>query len=317
LPATTEERRMKKINANSCRICLKSKVKSCQLPLFSDDENLVSLVKYVSGVELFPADDLPDIICKTCIKKMEEAAKIKRICIESNEKLVNVMDQLENMVEENLVTYTITEIKEIEIGKEEIQEEIQDQNENIQMQIPIKEEIKTENPFVDENDGTDQEWDPEPKPKRRKARQPRAKRMTKNKEPHQDQENINQMEVEDTTDCDACGQVFKDNDSVTDHIRFDHLNVRYQCGFCKEPFLTRSGLDIHLSQHDKYKRKEKNNVCIVCGRKYSSEKSLFQHMGKVCNSKEFQCQKCFRGFDKREDLTKHMRTEKDCSLDEY
>lgn len=294
-----------KINDNSCRVCLRIKFREDIRPLISKTSEGVSfleLIKYATGIELTLNSDFPEKICKYCIKQLEAAATIKTICMESNERLVDLFRNFENLVLRHRPDYKQENEVETEVCVTDNLEVVIDVgHENMEVQ----EELIID---VEQLDEGDEVIKVEP----RLYLNDNEIEILLNS---QNQETVVSVEETDRFRCDACGLTFPDANLLTNHIRFDHLNSRKQCSICKEYFLTSIGLQIHMKSHEKPKRREKKFACSVCSKRYVTQKSLDKHFGQKCGPSIFHCINCFHGFEKRNQLVHHLRATTNFAVD--
>ncbi|KAL0938814.1 metalloregulatory protein (zinc-responsiveness transcriptional activator) [Colletotrichum truncatum] len=123
------------------------------------------------------------------------------------------------------------------------------------------------------------------------------------------------------TDGEVCGQEFKDDEMLQQHVREGHLhqlvketNENGHAGFkclwdgCtrKENFTQRSKLERHLQTHTGFKPVR----CTLCGVALSAKQSLAQHMRIHTGEKPWKCEYpgCAQAFKQQSALTMHMRT---------
>ena len=122
--------------------------------------------------------------------------------------------------------------------------------------------------------------------------------------------------------CEFCEKVFKRRDHLTKHVKSVHVTERnFECGFCAKKYTSETTLKqhVHNSHSQKLQQcqfcdkafarkdhlakhvqgvhvKERKYVCEHCGKSYTSQGALLQHVGKAHLEKKFECGKCGRRF---------------------
>ncbi|CAG9106333.1 unnamed protein product [Plutella xylostella] len=121
--------------------------------------------------------------------------------------------------------------------------------------------------------------------------------------------------------CRICNQLFDDLDSVANHLKAEHdkeisndgyaLEIfkfepgKWVCAYCKEKFVSLRSLSRHTACHFR------NFVCPTCGKKYSFDRDLDEHIKKK-HSNLFACVKCRKTFPSDKDRKKHMEESISC-----
>jgi hypothetical protein len=294
-----------KINDNSCRVCLRIKFKEDIRPInakTSEGVTFLELIKYATGIQLTMNPDFPEKICKYCIKQLESAACIKTICMESNERLVDLFNNFENLVlrhrqqvkEEVVENPDICATDKLEVVMTEV-------DRNIEVDVePIKEEepeFYVNDDEIETTPAVQYEYRVIQETVQEIIQHPAPIRTARNK-------------------CNACGMIFPNEVSLTNHLRFDHILRRHQCAVCQEFFLTSFGLEVHMKSHQtKPKRREKKFACSVCQKKYTTQRALDKHFGEKCGPSIFHCLECFNGFQHRHEIAHHMRATTNTVID--
>lgn len=103
--------------------------------------------------------------------------------------------------------------------------------------------------------------------------------------------------------CIYCGQHFKHNNSLRDHIP-THTNIwPFKCDLCGKTFLRKYNLKVHQSVHSG----EKNFHCKPCDKAFTQKSSLNLHLDKYHSGKEFKCKECGKILHSKFRLQSHIR----------
>ncbi|XP_070690928.1 oocyte zinc finger protein XlCOF6 [Pempheris klunzingeri] len=101
--------------------------------------------------------------------------------------------------------------------------------------------------------------------------------------------------------CRICLRVFVSEEDLKDHLSRTHFeNEFYECDLCKRLFTSLTECQYHVQSHDCMM----NIICEVCGRNFSSPKSLARHQRRMCR-RNFKCTDCTETFTKKNALLKH------------
>lgn len=105
----------------------------------------------------------------------------------------------------------------------------------------------------------------------------------------------------DRLQCRVCLMGFASQGDLNDHLSKTHLEDEfYECDLCKRVFTSLKACEYHVQLH----KCMLNVVCEVCGRNFSSSKSLARHRRKKCH-RSFKCTDCTKVFTKKNALLKH------------
>ncbi|XP_042346841.1 zinc finger protein 155 [Plectropomus leopardus] len=105
----------------------------------------------------------------------------------------------------------------------------------------------------------------------------------------------------DRLHCRVCLKEFPTQDDLTVHLSITHFeNEFYECDLCKRVFTSLKACEYHVQQH----KCRLDVVCEVCGRHFSSPKSLMRHRKRACH-RNFKCTDCTKTFTKKNALLKH------------
>ncbi|KAJ8667993.1 hypothetical protein QAD02_009656 [Eretmocerus hayati] len=104
--------------------------------------------------------------------------------------------------------------------------------------------------------------------------------------------------------CDYCGKCFAIRREFNNHMRF-HSDNPLSCEFCHKNFARKYELRLHVRAHTG----EQPYSCELCGKRFSGNKGLKKHMFTHTNEKLHECDLCNRCFKHRSTLTFHVKTQ--------
>ncbi|XP_075155319.1 uncharacterized protein LOC142228708 [Haematobia irritans] len=152
--------------------------------------------------------------------------------------------------------------------------------------------------------------------------------------------------------CDVCGKVFDRISRFNRHSRVHSLHKPYACEICKRRFSTIHYLKVHEAMHSKKQLEDSsqtpaggfkcphcprrfenknalsghrrmhadktilpNFLCVVCGRKFLTMKTLTDHVrNQHPNADKYPCEKCDKTFIVKEQLLDHASKHRDKDL---
>uniref|UniRef100_A0A4W6CQK4 C2H2-type domain-containing protein n=1 Tax=Lates calcarifer TaxID=8187 RepID=A0A4W6CQK4_LATCA len=101
--------------------------------------------------------------------------------------------------------------------------------------------------------------------------------------------------------CRVCLKGFASQEDLKRHVSSTHFEDEfYECDLCKRVFTTLKACENHVQLH----KCMLDIVCEVCGRNFSSPKSLARHRRRTCH-RNFKCTDCTKTFTKKNALLKH------------
>nr|XP_019948250.1 PREDICTED: zinc finger protein 157-like [Paralichthys olivaceus] len=101
--------------------------------------------------------------------------------------------------------------------------------------------------------------------------------------------------------CRVCRVSFASQKDLDVHLTHTHLeNEFYECDLCKRVFTSLKLCESHVRLH----KCMVPVVCKVCGRNFSSSKSLARHLKKLCHH-TLKCTDCTKTFTRKNALLKH------------
>lgn len=87
-----------------CRVCLE-RSGSYLVSIYSVEISEMSpkeMIEYVAGIEINEDDQLPETICEFCCHSLEEASKVKKRCLESDQRLKELIETIIKVEEESV-----------------------------------------------------------------------------------------------------------------------------------------------------------------------------------------------------------------------
>ena len=103
--------------------------------------------------------------------------------------------------------------------------------------------------------------------------------------------------------CDKCDQKFARMETLKEHVKVVHENIRYSCSLCQMTFNTKVTFRYHNIQiHSTDKRYE----CKVCGIRKPTVSHVRRHE-RIHSDSQFQCSFCPKKLYDQETLTAHER----------
>ncbi|XP_040901262.1 zinc finger protein 628 isoform X2 [Toxotes jaculatrix] len=101
--------------------------------------------------------------------------------------------------------------------------------------------------------------------------------------------------------CRICLMGFASQEDLKDHLSKTHFEDEfYECDLCKRVFTSLKACEYHVQSH----KCMLDVVCEICGRNFSSPKSLARHRRRTCH-RSFKCTDCTKTFTKKNALLKH------------
>lgn len=103
--------------------------------------------------------------------------------------------------------------------------------------------------------------------------------------------------------CDVCGKTCSNSNSLYVHQKWAHFKPKYECEICKRRMVTQENLDQHiLLQHER----RESFVCEECGKSFSENHRLKQHMMTHTGDRPHDCHICGKAFARRTAYRQHL-----------
>ncbi|XP_048002919.1 zinc finger protein 595-like [Leguminivora glycinivorella] len=108
--------------------------------------------------------------------------------------------------------------------------------------------------------------------------------------------------------CPGCDKVFTKRIYMKDHFDLVHLKkYKYRCEQCDKNFLRNADLVQHRKRVHEGILPPKNKICYMCGRGFTTNKILRNHVRTHTGERPFACARCPAAFAQRTALQQHKR----------
>lgn len=105
--------------------------------------------------------------------------------------------------------------------------------------------------------------------------------------------------------CPFCNTLIKRN-SLTQHIKYGHNNIKPQCNVCSKTFANPNNLKRHMMIHSGIREFE----CDICLKRFHQKITMQTH--RLTHLNPFMCNFCIMTFETKEELTEHKESN-ECS----
>ncbi|KAJ8929735.1 hypothetical protein NQ314_017550 [Rhamnusium bicolor] len=105
-------------------------------------------------------------------------------------------------------------------------------------------------------------------------------------------------------ECPLCNKGFTTEKSRDVHVNDHNGQKENQCKMCETTFLSKSDLTEHMKFHNKHSKKF---LCSECGKSFTKNAYLVNHMRGHRGEKPFKCKYCGKDFLRASELTVHER----------
>ncbi|XP_026325652.1 zinc finger protein 2-like [Hyposmocoma kahamanoa] len=108
--------------------------------------------------------------------------------------------------------------------------------------------------------------------------------------------------------CQGCDKVFSKNIYMKDHFNLVHLKIyKYRCEECDKNFIRNADLVKHHRRIHERIPVPKNKICYMCGRGFSTNKILTNHLRTHTGERPHACTHCGARFAQSTALLGHIR----------
>ncbi|XP_066591093.1 zinc finger protein pita-like [Prorops nasuta] len=286
-----------------CRFCLteseplkfiyeRDHIKNFQAPLTLQ---IMSCV----GIEVYPADGMPQMICRSCRWNLDRSYKFKVQCKQADEALR--ADPSTGILPRPFPPIP-TDPPDVSTNKRTAEQRSQSE--------------QAKKPRVDNGDRERQiERDRE----RNRQEIKNEQRAIKSDfyEEEQDGGSEGEQEGNDSKEsrklepgeirvhsCDQCNRTFPLRQALLIHIHSAHRDRHHQCSECDKLFFSKYDLSKHMSTHSD----DKPYTCTICQKQFSRASLLQRHEKVHMEDMRYGCQNCDREFFTSEELEKHENT---------
>ncbi|KAL0126852.1 hypothetical protein PUN28_005307 [Cardiocondyla obscurior] len=112
--------------------------------------------------------------------------------------------------------------------------------------------------------------------------------------------------------CKICPKVYSTLSQVNDHVKRDHLKQRnHVCLHCGKSFFKRFDLKIHSRTHTN----ERPYVCRVCGKRFPHQSHIIRHERMHSGERPYICDICQRTFVQLSSLKAHKQKHQEIRID--
>ncbi|XP_058818996.1 zinc finger protein OZF-like [Topomyia yanbarensis] len=258
-----------------CRICIEVISNNDWLSIFEGCDSVADMIQDLSGLEVTKDPRLPEFVCSLCFGNLRSALDVKYKCLESDQKLRNLLEKnLGTTEKEN----TFSPIISYKIIYGDVSESL----------LP---EIETADHLVVLNDDINEQLI---------------------KIPNDPIKLIEQTEDYDCTtlSCCGCATVFESKDHLLKHSKDVHEQHRtineerpFECEICYKRYTSKRGLNLHKG--NPYQSKQYQ--CSVCGKRFSNLMVLANHERSHLKLKPFECVVCSKRFGTQSNLLAHLK----------
>ncbi|XP_041975856.1 zinc finger protein 32-like isoform X2 [Aricia agestis] len=272
--------------------------------------------KYCTSVEVSDSDQLPKLICQTCLELLNKLYYFKQVVVRSN---VILKQQCRLQTKNDVTTNENGEIVEINIT--EVSEELKEQEHNTFQDItPVDQpERPSDATLISQILSRRRRRGPGRPPKdpdgpKRKGERMKCVKCGKSFQKYENFEAHMRGHFGKKPDikCKHCDKTFLSLRSLSSHVRIHsamHLETHnnqknYSCSQCGKKFAQPGNLKIHLIRHTGIK----NYACTMCEMRFYIKADLVKHMRSHSAEKPFSCQLCDKTFKSRSFQAIHMRT---------
>ncbi|XP_060648648.1 transcription factor Ouib [Drosophila nasuta] len=330
-----------------CRICLTEDMNVDTMTPLYDNQNaqcpLVRKIEEIGSIKLPPLEDMPSLLCCSCVSNLTSAYKFRELCQESERTFASSVVKAELKLEPS-DDATQLDSESVEYIYEAATNEFIDADEDIEFGTMLEERLEdtieaadTETVYDDfEESGelddknlllgnaSDSDYNPSErlrKPKVRKTRHNKRGRGRPRTATHSVLKNggqgkaiattnagtsVNKSSEETSTNimCEICGNIYSKRAALNIHMRRHMAEKPFECEICAKTFAGPSELNRHIRVHTG----EKPFTCKYCSRSFADRSSNIRHERTHTNERPFSCITCGKSFSYSNVLKNHMLT---------
>ncbi|ALC45742.1 CG14711 [Drosophila busckii] len=325
-----------------CRICLTEDLNvDSMTPLYDEHDvqcPLVRKIEEIGSIKLPPLEDMPSLLCCSCVGHLNSAYKFREMCQESERTFANSVVKAELKLEPNDDSSQM-ESDTVEYIYEAASNEFIDPDEEIEFDAMLEERLEEtieetaeetayddfeEAEEMDEEElligaASDSDYDPIDRMRKPKVRKARLTKRGRGRPRNPTNPILKQGEMkmisptsstgkteESSTNimCEICGNIYSKRAALNIHMR-RHLSEKpFACEICSKTFAGPSELNRHIRVHTG----EKPFTCKYCSRSFADRSSNIRHERTHTNERPFTCATCGKSFSYSNVLKNHMLT---------
>lgn len=235
---------------------------------------LVDFVVNFTSLQIIETDELSPFICVGCYEKLKDILDFRRVCIASNEFLVEQK----------------TSKKELDVVKAEPEENFGTLDPDFYVNVGFPDDVGSNS--SDETDEKEidlaDEWakileNVEPKPKKSTKQRSPSKSKPKSKNGEEENESGTKQELSKIV-CEICKKIFFKQHTYDGHMRKHKGLKQFACAECGKDFAKKASLKHHMEANHPQEGDDKDEfICGIndCGKVYSIKVSKFIYFPKI------------------------------------